>query len=68
MFRELTNACSSLTIAAAIGEFAGVSEDDIRVFKNSMTDATLHINGIITGSEVDVGMAVDGAWIWPSFS
>ncbi len=68
MFRELTNACSSLMIAAAIGEFAGVSEDDIRVFKHSMTDATLHINGIITGSEVNDGMAEDGAWIWPSFS
>ena len=68
MLRKLTNACSSLKIAAATGEFAGVSEDEICVFKHSITDATLRINGIIIGSEVAAGVAVDGAWIWPSLS
>lgn len=68
ILRTLTNACSSLKIAAATGEFAGVSEDEMPVFKHSITDATLRINGIIIGSEVAAGVAVDGAWIWPSLS
>jgi hypothetical protein len=58
----VTNACSSLATAAAVGELAGVSEGPRCVFKFSMTDATRHISGIKMGSEVNIVMEVERLW------
>jgi hypothetical protein len=56
-------AFSSLATAAAVVELVGVSEDARCAFRYSMTDATLHINGIKIGSEVEAGAAIDVEWL-----